>query len=411
MSEGQNQDPEKGRDSGSEKHEDDSHDSHDNDDTNDQPKRLPFKEWVVQRVDWSWFTCTQSTGGIATLLSECPKQFNGLKTIGTIFFILNMTLWLTFFSLLITRWVLKPGSFKRSIYHPPESYFIGSFWLTVASFIMCMSNYGVPHTGPWLIVAIRVCFWIFAACTFLSTSAQETAIFHRKPARAIDMTPAWLLSVFQAMLTGTIAASIAQQQPPEQRLPIIIAGVTYQGFGWCAAFLILAWYYGSMVEHGWPAASQTPALFLTVGSIGYTIAALIGNARAVPDGYAYFAAHPQAPEILRVMALFVGIFLWLFGFWLFAIALYIVCAHIFGHEDGRLTFPTSYANAFWSIIFPNVGFTLGTIYIGQELESNAIQWVSVAMVILLVCAWIMNATLMAKTIYRSLFVDSRIKLN
>lgn len=48
------------------------------------------------------------------------------------------------------------------------------------------------------------------------------------------------------------------------------------------------------------------------------------------------------------------------------------------------------------MIFPNVGFTLATIYIGQELDSQGILWVSSAMTILLVAVWLLDLVMMAK---------------
>ena len=66
------------------RHDDKTADDDDND--GEERRRLPLGEWIVERMHFSWFTCTQSTGGIAILLSECPKQFAGLQTIGTIIF-------------------------------------------------------------------------------------------------------------------------------------------------------------------------------------------------------------------------------------------------------------------------------------------------------------------------------------
>lgn len=62
------------------------------------------------------------------------------------------------------------------------------------------------------------------------------------------------------------------------------------------------------------------------------------------------------------------------------------------------------------MIFPNVGWTLSTIYLGQELESQGVIWVSVAMIILLVAFWLLDLILMAKTFCLSVFKDSRIKM-
>lgn len=59
-----------------------------------------------------------------------------------------------------------------------------------------------------------------------------------------------------------------------------------------------------------------------------------------------------------------------------------------------------------ALVFPNVGFALSTIYIGQELESNAILWVSVGLTILVVLVWLMVLTLMARHIWRSFALTS-----
>lgn len=188
-------------------------------------RQMSLGTWIVERMNWSWFTATQSTGGVAILMSECPKQFAGLQTVGVVIFILNLVLWTIFTGLMITKWLVRPSSFKQS-FLPPQCFFLGSFWLTQATFIICMQRFGVPHTGPWLVVAVRVLFWIYAAVTFISTTLQFVTVFRMTPSKAIDMNPAWFLMVFQAMLTGTTAASIAGSQPPAQRLPIIVAGVS-----------------------------------------------------------------------------------------------------------------------------------------------------------------------------------------
>lgn len=40
------------------------------------------------------------------------------------------------------------------------------------------------------------------------------------------------------MLTGTFANLIASDQPPAQRMPIIVAGVTFQGLGFMVSLLM-----------------------------------------------------------------------------------------------------------------------------------------------------------------------------
>jgi hypothetical protein len=57
------------------------------------------------------------------------------------------------------------------------------------------------------------------------------------------------------------------------------------------------------------------------------------------------------------------------------------------------------------------GFAISTVYLGEELESQGIQWVSVGMILMIISFWLLNWAFMIKTIVVSLFIDSRVKLS
>lgn len=313
---------------------------------------------------WANFTATQSTGGIAALLSLTPHQFSGLNTIGVIVFIFNLVLLCVFVGVMTARAVVFPRRFKKSLIHAPEAFFYGSFWLTLATVIICIQRFGVPKGGPWLIVLVRILFWIYAAVVTLNATVHMLFIFTKTNIRTHEMNPAWFLLIFNTMLTGTVASAIASDQPPVQRLPILVAGIAFQGYGFLMSMVLLAIFFANLLEHGLPANDQLPGLFMPVGASGYTIVALIGCSRAIPEGYAYFATHPMAPEILRTVATWASIFIWYLTFWMFAIALLGTLSQAFpfqkGHYKPRMHFKLSW----WAMIFPNVGFALATTYIG-----------------------------------------------
>lgn len=356
---------------------------------------------LLDRFTWANFTCTQSTGGVAILLSETPHQFRGLQTAGVVVFILNLVLFVLFSTAIICRFVQRPCSLRKSVTKPPEAYFTGSLWLSMAASIMCMQRFGVPHSGPWIIVAIRILFWAYAAITLTYNIVIFVIMFTSCPLRPGTMSPPMFLMIFNAMLTGTVASSIAADQPLSQRMAIIVAGVAFQGLGWILCLIFLPLFVGNMLINGLGPANQRPGLFISVGSSGYTIVALIGCAKAIPDGYGYFAKHPTASETLNIVALWIGIFLWLFTFWLFAIALVAhlpimisKCCHNMSQPQMSFTLP------WWAIIFPNVGFTIATTYISEELESNAIAWVATIMTVLVFAAWLMDLFLHLKSIFQ-----------
>ncbi|BFZ55310.1 hypothetical protein PYCC9005_002350 [Savitreella phatthalungensis] len=393
----------------------------------DQSSRSPTKQdeassesssrvSIRDRIDhftWPWFTCTQSTGGVAVLLSETPHQFNGLQTIGVIIFIFNLALFSIFICLMATRFILNPRKLRTSLTTGPECFFFGSFWLTIATIIFCMEQYAVGHTGDWIITAIRVVFWIYAAVTFCSTTVHLVVIASHADLDPLAMSPAWFLLIFNAMLTGTVASGIAKSQPPAQRLPILVAGVAYQGLGWIVSILFLTFFMALVLGKGLPEPDQRPALFMPVGASGYTIVALIGCARYIPENYAYFARHPTAGEVLQIVALWSSIFMWLFTFFIFAFALVAnLPTALVWKRPKEQDLPDSssplvglqrrpqmhFKLAWWAIIFPNVGFTIATIYIGQELESPGILWVGSAQTIAVVIFWLMDLILSAKAV-------------
>ncbi|MGI4851009.1 MAG: tellurite-resistance/dicarboxylate transporter family protein [Janthinobacterium lividum] len=239
--------------------------------------------------------------------------------------------------------------------------------------------YGVPSCGPWLIRAMRVLFWIYTAVTLIVAIVQYWYLFTGPRQLTIQsMTPSWVLPILPVMLCGTLASLIASSQPPVQRAPIIVAGVTLQGLGWMVSFLMYAIYLGRLMQYGLPAPNLRPGMFIAVGPPSFTGLALIGLSNSLPQT-AYFATHPSAPEVLRIVALFMAIFLWTLAFWFFCITVISVLIGI-----RKMSFHL----VWWAFVFPNVGFTIATIDIGTQLESQAILWVGSIMTILLVCMWI-----------------------
>ena len=334
----------------------------------------------LKHLTWAWFTLTMSTGGLALLLSATPHRFPGLTIIGKILYILNLVFFVSLVAGITARFIMTLSALKTSLTHPTESLFFPCFWLSTATILAGSCIYGVPSSGPWLPVALHVCFWIYVALSTLSAIVQFFILFKGAHLPIQSMTPAWILPIFPAMLVGTLAAVIAPLQPPEQRLPILVAGVSYLGLGLMVAFLIYPLYLRRLMQHGLPAPEMRPGMFIPVGQMGYTALALIRMSQTMPENSVYFAANPGAVTVLRTMALWIGIWIWMLGFWFLATSLIAVMEVV---VEWRLRFSLSW----WAFVFPNVGFAVATIEIGQEFGSQAVLWVSSAMTIALVVTW------------------------
>ena len=334
----------------------------------------------IKHFTWAWFTLTMSTGGIASLLAVTPNRFPHLTTIGTIIYILDLVLFVCLCSGMILRFYFFPEMFKRSFTHSTESLFFPAFWLSFATIIAGMQEYGNPPTtaGPWLNDALRVIFWIYVACTFLIACFQYFYLFSGQPLTVQSMTPAWILPILPLMLSGMIAGIIAPYQPVHHNTAIIVAGFTFQSLGFLVSILMFTNFIGRMMQSGLPAPNARGGMFLTVGPASFTALAYIAMAHALPQHYSYTEWYPTAYAIMRTMSLIAGIILWGLAFWFFSISLISVIAGM-----RKMSFHLTW----YCFVFPNVGFTIATISIGRELRSDAILVVGSVMTVLLVLVW------------------------
>lgn len=352
----------------------------------------------IQHLTWAWYTTTMSTGGLAMVLGQTPHQFSGLRTIGKIVFIFDLVLFTLLCTCIVTRFIRCPRALKASLTDATEAFFFPAFWLSLSTIIGNTQVYGVPATGPWLIAALRVIFWLYAASTLLVAILLYTVLF-TTPAvnakcHADAVAPTWVFPIFPVMLCGTLSALIAPHQPPNHALAMVVAGVSFQGLGWIVSCAVMALFLLRLFHTGPIPRHVRPGMFMMVGPPSFTALALIGNANALPATGTYFAdMHPGAQDVLVVLATWMAIFLWSLAFWFFCLAL-LACLMVVPRVRWTPTW--------WSYVFPNVGFTVATINIGKELGSEAVLWVASVMTVLLVVMWFFVASAQIRAVARGM---------
>ncbi|CAG1976389.1 unnamed protein product [Fusarium graminearum] len=359
----------------------------------DQQPPLRLKDRVV-RVTWQWFPCTMSTGGLANLLGEQPYTFTGLQTIGKVVFILNLVLFVTFTCLMIARFCIKPRAFATSLHHPSESFFFGSFWVSIALILNGAQSYGGPATGEWFVTAMRVVFWIYYACEMIVAVTQYHIIFETERLDISEALPAWILPAYPFLVTGILAAKIAGSQPQWSAVQMIVAGLMGQGLGWMLALFIYAVYLSRLIQHQLPAPSKRPGMFIAVGPTAFTCAGLISLGTqaksSLPDDFLGNLSVPLG-ELWYAMSVPVGLFIWLVAIWFSALSVLSVLRGI-RHMEFSLTW--------WALIFPNVGLALATINVGKNLNSRGIQIFASALTVVLVALWFVCAAAHIRAVMR-----------
>ncbi|KAL4806060.1 voltage-dependent anion channel, partial [Aspergillus unguis] len=226
------------------------------------------------QASWGWYSVSMATGGIAVLLYNTPHQFTGLDIIGKIVYIANLVLFLFITFALTVRFLSRSNAFTESFQDPSEVHFVATCPLAFATIILGASAYGTPACGPWLIVALRVVFWIYVAISVLEAIVHNWYLYHTAMASRQPMAIVRLLPSFPAMLSGTIASVIASDQPADQAIPIIIGGTTLQGFGFTMGLLVYAEYFYRLNKDGLPSLHERPEMFIAVGPWSFTALAL-----------------------------------------------------------------------------------------------------------------------------------------
>ncbi|KAI1861409.1 uncharacterized protein JN550_010789 [Neoarthrinium moseri] len=339
--------------------------------------RVSLKE-RLSHFTWSWFECTMSTGAIATLLGQQPYTFNGLVAIGKVFFVLDLALFVLFSALITARFLMHPSALKTPLHHPHESFFFGTLWVSLALILYGIQEYGVPATGPWLVRALEVLFWLYAACALLVVIFQYHVIFDEEELPVRDCIPVWILPAYPFLVLGPLAAVLEYSQPQPAATPILISGLVFEGLGWSVAFIMYTVYFTRLINSKLPFESKRPGMFVAVGPAGYASTTLASRGMqapiVIPPNYLGITSVPTG-DLWKAFAVPAAMFVWLLGFWFFALAT-VSCLK--GARAMHFTLN------WWAFIFPNVGLTIGAISIANAIDSSGIKGLCSGLSVLLV---------------------------
>ena len=346
----------------------------------EQHLNLGFVRAHLNHFTWLWFIMPMATFGLSLLLSTDPHRFPGLQTIGITFYLLGLVQYCTILIVILLRAIARPSSFINSLKDPQEALYFSTFWLASACLIMGAHQYALPIDGSRLSTVLRALFWTYAACTYVAATFLYLLLFRGEHTFLANLcTPAWVLPILPVTLCGTMSGILSPNLLPYHKLPIIIAGLTFQGLGTLVSILVTSIYLYRLFQSGLPTPNERPSMFIAVGPPSFTAVGLIRMAESLPDHYDYFERIPQAATILQVVAVYVAIYFWAYALWFSCISVLACFAQM-----RQMSFHLSW----YAFIFPNVGFAIATADIGMALGSPPVLWVSSAMTIVVTIVWL-----------------------
>ncbi|KAJ4315452.1 hypothetical protein N0V94_005954 [Neodidymelliopsis sp. IMI 364377] len=335
-----------------------------------------------------------STGALATLIGQQPYKFPGVETVGWVFAVLNILLFVVFTGCIIYRFVTGKGRLTQSLHHPHESFFFGAYFVSIALILYCVDLYAVPLCGDWLLTTIMALYWTYAGTVMLVAVFQYHIIFDREKLPVTNALPSWILPVYPFLMLGVLGSALLKNQPSNAGLPIFIGSIAFQGLGWTVAYFMLTIYVTRLINSDLPEAPKRPAMFVAVGPAAYTantfVALGMQAPKHIPKDFLDIHSIPVG-DIFKAVAVTVGIFLWLVAFWFSALSTVSV---LISAKESHFTLN------WWAFIFPNVGLFIALLQIAEALKLSSVQVVCSVGTAVLTLIWVFVAIMNIRALAR-----------
>lgn len=329
---------------------------------------------------------TMATGGVANVLYHVPYRFSGLYSIGCMFFLFNIVLFLMNIVMICCRFRYYPSTFMASITHPTESLFVPAWLISFGTILLNITEYGADaaRAGEWLVHTMHWLFWAYCGLAVVFSCGIYLIMWSTTTYTIAQMTPIWIFPAYPLLIIGPHASVLASVSSGINALDVIIGGFVFQGIGFLVSLMIYAAFIYRLMTQKLPQESLRPGMFVSIGPSGFTIAGVVGMGadlpRVVPPDFMGPGMGELAGKVSMIMANWMGLWLWGLALWFFIVS---VGAHWSTVRHGRGKF----AMTFYSYIFPNTALTTATFALGKALDNKPINILGCVMTCLLIVAW------------------------
>ncbi|GAO14277.1 hypothetical protein UVI_02000940 [Ustilaginoidea virens] len=347
---------------------------------------------------WTYFTMTMATGGIANVLHSLPYHPPWVFGLGVFFCLLNLTLFLISCIMLSVRFYLRPGSFVNSFTDQVESLFIPAFLPAlfshrvqrrIAIILINICEYGVPNCGTWLLRTMEIAFWIYIGASSVASAGLYLVLWSTLVFPVHMMTPTWVFPAYPLLISAPFAANLIDAADISghtlftNKAAIALCATATQGTGCLIAFMISAAFIYRLMTQKLPRDMQRPGVFISIGPFGFTaagIAQLGGQAKHVmPDN---FLETPITADVIKVVSALVGLWLWGLSMWFFLVSVGSLWKYV--RSGHKLPFQMTW----WSFVFPNTALVIATEAMADVFHSNSLHILGAAMAVVLVVVWV-----------------------
>ncbi|KZT18856.1 hypothetical protein NEOLEDRAFT_89147 [Neolentinus lepideus HHB14362 ss-1] len=331
---------------------------------------------------WSWqaFPIGMGTGAVYVTMSAVKYHSRALTVVETVFFIINIALFLLNMSTLLLQTILYPQQALRLIKDPVKGIFVPLCVLSFATIIIGTINYAVP-TGHIRPNFIYILFWVYIAFS-LVVCTPMLMIWFNKPHDLTTFTPAWAFLVFPMMLVGVVAFNVLRVVPAEdpRALGVLLVGYVFQGLGFFVTFIYICIYIIRIMTTGFLNGHQANGAFVACGPPGFTALALINLGKCAMEILPqHNLVSPSAGEIWYASSVMAGVLLFGLAAFFFVFGALPYWWKVHKHLSEIL--------GCWALTFPNVGWINTLKVLGDIFNVQGFYVAHLVMTIAICLTW------------------------
>ncbi|KAH9926628.1 voltage-dependent anion channel-domain-containing protein [Epithele typhae] len=337
---------------------------------------------------WSWqaFPIGMGTGAVYVTLSGLKEHSQTLTNVETVFFFMNIALFLLNTITLLLQVILYPRQALRLIKDPVKGIFVPLVVLSFATIIIGLVKYAVPsgHVSPFFVYDL---FWVYIVFA-LVVCFPMLMIWFNNPHDLSTFTPAWAFLIFPMMLVGIVAINVLEVIPltDDRALGVLLVGYVFQGasvsrarLGFFMTFFYICIYIIRCT--GFLDGHQANGAFVACGPPGFTALALIKLGQAARTILPHHGLVTEiAGEVWFGVSVMSGLMLFGLAVFLFFFGLFPYWFKLHKHLREIL--------GCWALTFPNVGWIATIRVLGDIFDIQGFYTWHLIMTILLASAWI-----------------------
>lgn len=342
----------------------------------------------IETFNPQMFTMCMGTGILGLALHNLPYQFRGLLIIADLFFVLDIVLFLVFFTFFLIRCCRYPAS-TRKLYEREvqQTVFLACTPIAFGTIVELYFVICTPVWGSWAGIFGLVLFSLEVLLA-LATSfgCIWLIIVHEHP--DIDNVPPTILYPSISCITAAASGGALAQygnMGPDVNVPIILISLLLLGFGLGLTMVFLSAYTIRLLHNSLPGQKHAPTSFVCAGPLGQAAYALLLCGTAFKNyGVTYYSDGqfllPGTGVVVYCLTVLAALFA--LGFALFWILLAAADLVREGFED-------VFTIEFWCAVFPLGVAVVATQHLGTyDLGSTAFKVVGTAGTCLVLLLWL-----------------------